>query len=70
MVFPTHNAGSKLTGWNQEGDVVASNVILCHMNNGVLKRRFSVVIGAVFAHVSRQLTDFNLLGEFSLQTAE
>ena len=66
-VLACHAPRAKLTGREEEVDVVRSNVVLSHSDDGAVERRLTVVVRRVLADVARQLSDLDLALQLLLE---
>lgn len=69
-IFATSKPGTKLANRLQEVDVIATNKILCQVDNSGHEWLFTVMVWWVFSNWTSQLSHFNFTFVITLQTSE
>ena len=66
----TLQARAELPNGQQKVNIVATNIVLGHVDNSACQTNLAMMIGRVLCNVSSQLGNFNLFFELTLETAE
>ena len=54
-------SGAKLSPSIEQREVVAAYKVLSHVNDGVVQRCFSMVVGSLLGYISCQLNNFDFI---------
>jgi len=67
MVLTTLQSGTKLSRRDEQVDVVRTNEVLRHSDNGPLQGGFTMVIGTVFSNISGELSNLDVRPKISFK---
>ena len=69
MVFASFESGTEHSVWSEQVDVVGTDEVLSHSNDGLGQGHFSMVVGRVLCDVTRKLCHLQFFLQISLETS-